>query len=268
MKVRRENRDGKVVLIVTTPGAEGAQATETVVPLEGVDGIYTREQVTESFVPKKDWSRRAQKFADKALEEAVQDDDFKAKALAAWGIKVGEDGTTGTLTADQVKALEASWTREHVTPLQTRATAAETEVSTLRTGLLRRDIMSYARTLGFKEEFTKPVRPGQEPLIVNMLEAYFGYDAEGGAGWLAKDGDGFALSAKPSGDRTYQDVEEFMTTFAAENPGFVDAKAQGRIGAGQPGGPKGPQDKAATVAALEAEGKFGEAAEIKASMLG
>lgn len=251
--------DGKTVMVGTVKVGDTEQ--EVTAPLP--EGVYTSEQVKETFVPKKDWQRRANKFAETQLDAALQDETFKARAMETWGIKPGE-ASQGP-TAEQLKQLQTNWMREHVEPLKAQNQTLAQQVQTLQSKGLHAEILAAANELGFRDYLVKPAGEGQDPMILGMMERYFGHDPDSN-GWYVRDGDGYALASNPTANQTYKGVREYLADFAQNNPAVLDDKRQRgpSVTTGQQGG---KPDINTQIAEAEKAGDFHTANALKAQQL-
>jgi hypothetical protein len=267
-------KDGKPTVVGSVKqtvkvGPEGQQVdTEVDVPVdrevalpEGA-AIFTQDQLRDNFIPKPDFERRAESIAANKLTTALDDETFKATALAKWGIDTSK---TGKLDGEQLQAVEQTWEKEKLQPAQQRAETAEQRAGRLLERSLVGDIMGAAARLGLKDTFvTSPVK-GEAPPIINMVRSYFKADAETDQ-WYAKHGDGFALSAKPEEGRTYKDPNEFLEEFVRANTWLLDDKRQRGAGLQDTSDPSklpiGDQ-----IDAAEAAGNMHEADRLKAVQL-
>lgn len=214
-------------------------------------------------------NRRVAAIAGKAKSEDdfLQDEDFRVKAIEAWGIKPQGEQANQALTGEQLAQAQKDWEKKHLSPVAERATRAETRVQQLLHRDLHAQILATAGELGIKKSLLKTPVEGATPPIVNLLANYFGLDEEAGS-WFTKEGDGFAFSGTPSAQSPYKSVSEFIREWT-ENEGkdFLEDVRQRGPGMGQPGGPKGSKDINVRISEAEAAGNFTLSNQLKAEKL-
>lgn len=264
MKLKREGSKSQLVATVRV----GETEQEVTLDVPSTLTVLTAEELREQFVPKKDMNRRLGSAKSNAIVAALDDEEFKAKALAHWGVDPTKTGGTGEAPdfAQRITQERQQWEAKHLTPAQQRIKELEAEVNTVRQEGLEAAILRAGT--GILQDYLLKAPPGVKggkAPIVNMIGQYFGFDPESRS-WLVRDGDSFAISSAPSPERTYKDVAEFIEEFATANPGLGLDKRQRGPGAQGAGDPT-PKDIVSQIAALDAAGKYEEANVLRAQQL-
>lgn len=263
MKLKFVN--GKLVAVGSIKQGDTTIEVNHEVEAEGVE-VYTPDQRKQLFLPKKDFARRAESLKAKHRAELLQDDEFKTEALDSWGVKPGGENNQGDLT-ERLAAERQKWEQQHLTPLQSELQKTTGRITNLLRGKLHADIVSAAAQVGIKDEFLKPVGPKKVPLIINMLEPFFAHDNESDS-WLVAEGDGFAFASKPSAEKTYKDVFEFVGEWGAENQSFLkETPRQNGPNVSNPNSPQTSQDLKTQIQEAETAGKFDLANQLKTQLL-
>lgn len=219
------------------------------VKIKGPDGVVVEglvEEVTdatnppEGFISEDDMdarfaeqlNRRVKSIEKKAEAKFLGDDDFREKALTAWGINEAELSKAGELNAERIAKLKEEWHKAEVEPLSKEKEAARTKLDRLLANKLDADILSAAREVGIKAEFLRSLTPGATPMLVASLRSQFDYDPEHDD-FFEKDpkrpGE-FAYSSKPTDTAPYRTVAERIRMFAEDknNAEFLERqKAKG-----------------------------------------
>jgi hypothetical protein len=162
MKVRGKGPDGQVIEV----------------ELEGdlPRGLLTEEQFQERF--DRELERRMGRARRAALDEALKDDEFKGKALTAWGINLDQLAKDGELNAEKVKALRGEWERAALEPVQTELKKSQEKLGRLTGRQLEAEILAAATSVGVRKEFLRPPMEGASPLLVTALRDRFQFDPE------------------------------------------------------------------------------------------
>lgn len=204
---------------------------EIAVPKAALTGWVPKAEVDDKYVPKaahNDQMARMRQQLDamkglKNPDELLQDQEFRTKAVATWGLD--PTATSEQLTKQLEKARVELQERE-IKPRDKKLADATGEIGRLRAKDLRGQIIQAAAALKIEDKYLKAPTRGGKPLIVSMLEDTFGFDAEHGE-WFAK-GDKGTFVYSQSGEVPYQGVTEFMTAWAAgEGKDFVRSERQG-----------------------------------------
>ena len=159
-----------------------------------------------------DFARRSSSVTRNALNAALEDEEFKGKALQAWNIDPEKLGKAPAEVQEQIREAvqraEKEFRRTLLQPVETEREQLAASLSKTRRTVLAREIEVAAKEAGAHDYLLKRVA-GSEPAIVGMIESQFGYDDDTG-NWYRKAGDGFAVSTKPTQDRLYQNVAEYL----------------------------------------------------------
>lgn len=194
--------------------------------------------------------QRKEAAALKDPAKLLEDDEFKGKALSAWGI---DPSGKAKLTAEQLQEVRESVTKQQVTPLQEQLAKAKGAIDRLRRKELEGQILEAARGVVRDEFLTRPT-PLARPLIVSMLEEQFGFDEESD-GWAVKkaQGEGYEYAAKPEHGRPWMGPAEFLAGWAIKDPAkpFLRDQRQKIPGAGQP-----PANRGGTTISQQDEAGF------------
>jgi hypothetical protein len=162
-------------------------------------------------------------------DDLLGDDDFKAKALAAW--KVQNPGK-GAPTGAELEQLQRDWTAQHVKPVTDERDALKDRVSRLLSRSLHSSILEAARAAGVKDAYLRlPTGAPADavPPIVSMFGSLFGYDEKTDAHYV-RSGESFAYSGKPTAENPFKGVGEWFTEWSAskDNAEFlVDPRQRG-----------------------------------------
>lgn len=259
-------KDGKYYVVgkVTANGADHEIDTE--VTGEGVS-ILTQDQLKETYVPKASLPKRIDRAKAAARTELLQDDQFKAEALQAWQVTPADNNGGTSDVAERLKAERTKWDNEILKPVQDTIASLTQKVGSLQRSTLHSQILSHAAEVGVAEELLKPIGPKKQPMILNMVEAYFDLDEKTENFFVKGDGDDFEFTKNPQNGSPYMGVGEFMAEWAKNNPTLAPGARQKGPNAGNPDNPGGPVDKRAQIAKLESEGKLVEANALKAELL-
>lgn len=215
---------------------------KTTVPVNGTptEIEIPDEQITAAgFQPtanfEKELSRRALSIAQKQgfrrPEDLLEDETFVQQVLDKKGIKPGatsaDPADTAVAIQEALKKNRGEWENRELNPLRQKNEEYETREQQLLVKDLHRQIIQAAATMGVKKALLKSASRNAVPPIVSMTETSFGFDTDTGEFYVL-DGEGFAFSDKPSKDRPYKDVEEFIEQWASnkENAEFVETTAQ------------------------------------------
>jgi len=189
-----------------------------------------REQVEADYVPKGAHNSqmaqlRKQYEGHAKPEDLLGDEDFRNRAIEAWGIEV-DDGTP-KLTPDRVAELRTDFERKHLKPLQTKFEKVQSRNQQLQTTLLHSRILAAA---GGKVQpyLLKAPAKGEMPPIVNLLAPYFGFDGDSGQ-FAVKDGEGFRTTTQADASSPYMGIEEFVQRWIEDddNPYKVEQRQSG-----------------------------------------
>lgn len=179
---------------------------------------------------------------EKAIEAALEDEEFRSSALKKWGI----DGKPkNTPDPERIAALEQDWTKKHVDPLKEQNESLRSRVDRLLGTRLNGEILAHAKKHGIKEEFLETPEGADEPMIVAVTRRRFGHHDESDAFYVRGDQeDEFAFSTKAQQGRKtpYQTVDEFFESFAADKKNAKWVNPQQQRGPKHRGGPGGGPD--------------------------
>lgn len=217
------------------------------------EGYLSPEEVKAGYMPKAIFQAELGNRVQSIIrgegyvkpDDLYGDEDFKKNALEKWQVNVAPDEAMAAKErAEAIEQARATWTAQHLTPLEKKQAEAAQRIERLLQRDLFAQIERAASEVGVQESLRKSPVDGQAPPIVHMLAQYFGYD-EKTDGWAVKRTDengqpGFVYSAKPTDKRPYADVTEFMQNWAADeaNKQFVvDQRQRGPQMQGD--GPKG-----------------------------
>lgn len=181
------------------------------------EGFISEEQINDNYVPKGHHNAEMAKLRREAKglvspDDVLEDEEFRERALGAWGIDPEGQGDAPRLTEERVQAIREEAVRKRVKPLEEERDNLRTEVEGLRRQQLTSAILTAASGV-VKEGLLKSPTKGAAPPIVNMLAPYFDYDPETGQ-WAVREGDGFRYSGEPSETEPYMGPEEFLASWA------------------------------------------------------
>ena len=195
---------------VTVKGPDGND-----IEVELPDGFGRREDFQAELQEKfdREFARRSKSVTKAALDEALQDAEFRKKAMDAWGVKPhdpAEEAEGRKLTKDQLSQAQRDWEQAHLNPLKTENETLRGKVQQFLDRALNGEILAAAQQAGVHKYLTRAV-DGGEPAIVAMFRSRFGYDEESGSHYVRK-GDRFAVSTKPTDERMYMGADEYFQT--------------------------------------------------------
>lgn len=189
-----------------------------------LDAVPT-SQLESEYIPVKQHNSEFVKLREKMKglvdpEKLLADEEFKTKALGAWKV------TPGTPAEELTRAREQIM-KSDVEPLKQQVGKLMAQVEHARKRDLAYKILQTASTAGVKKRLLTPPEnlPSAPPPIVNMVESYFGYDDEHGD-WFARNGEAFAYAAKPTNERPFKGVEEFMGEYLKGAPDLLEDQRQ------------------------------------------
>lgn len=189
---------------------------EVILPEEAGNYI-TKEFMTAEIAKRIAQAKRGLVDPAEFRESVLGEDDFKAKALAAWGVVPGK----GRVSDEEISKLKATLEKEAVEPLAKKLSEREAELNKLYTRDRDLQILEAARAAGVMEMWLTPPVEGQPAPIINVLAPYFGQSPDHGNGWFLKDKDTFAYAKNPSQAAPFKTVAEFV-------PEFVSAESRSK----------------------------------------
>jgi hypothetical protein len=198
----------------------------------------TTERLQEAF--DRDVGKRLAKTRAKALDEAIEDEEQRAKLLERLAPHLPKsehsgDGRGGRPTKEQVAQLTQEIEAAKVKPLLEQLQQAQATIGQLRTASLEAQLMSAASALKVRPELLKPLFDGGTSPLLAMLSPQFGPDEETN-NWFVKRGERFALSAKdPTRPMGVAEFLEQLKTKPEHAGLFVDERQPG-ADFRQPGG--------------------------------
>lgn len=198
-------------------------------------GYIAEDEVSKNYVSKDfmaaEIKRRLAKKQQAAPDELLESEEFKQKALKAWGVEPeGRKKPDG----EQLEKLYSDWEQKHLKPMREATEKQRQEIERLRTRDLFGQIVTGAAPFVQDQLLQSPV-PNQPPPVVHFLAPYFGYDEEHG-GWFVKDGEGFAYSSQPKAGAPYKTAAEFIAEWAKDkaNANWVKDQRQRGANLGKP----------------------------------
>lgn len=187
------------------------------VPVTALEPII-QKRVEKEYVPVKahnDQMARLRKQVDglkdrRSTDELMQDPEFKAKAIQAWGL---DPNATNAELRSQIERHKLEMTEREIKPRDVKLQKAGDTITKLRQKDLRGQILQAAAGVKVEEKYLRAPAKGAKPLIVSMFEDNFGFDDENGE-WFAKGQNGQAFTFSTTGDVPYQTVAEFFQAWA------------------------------------------------------
>lgn len=210
------------------------------VEVEVPDGAFIPQaEVTQKYVAKPVHDHemaqlRTQLKDVKKPEQLLEDEEFRATAIEKWGLKPGKGGRT---SSEDLEAARKDWDAKVLKPVAEENAALKTKSQRLLRRQLEAELIAAAGAAGVKPQFLKPPTKGARAPIVSLLEGAFGFDEQTDS-WYAKDGDRFAVAAKPVDGAIYKGPAEFVAEWAGDkaNADFVVDQRQRGAGFGGTGG--------------------------------
>lgn len=209
------------------------EGTEIEVELEGylsmaeVEARYIDKSKFDQIV--KDEKAKAKRAT---LTSVLNDTDFKAKALAEWGIDLTKGASGEKLSDQQLATAKQDWEAKALKPLLAQLDGEKASKATLQNKILQKSILAAASAYKVKPELLKTLPGGRQPAITTMLETAFGLHDEDGEFYVRKHGgDGFEASSNP--DRLYANIDDYFAGIAKdkEYAHFFD-RPQQSVGSG------------------------------------
>lgn len=207
-------------------------------------GFISEQEFTSRFSA--ELNRRVDAKVDKLtadfsakFEGLLDDDEFKNKALEAWGIdpKANKAKKTDDDFAQELARKREEWERKELAPVRDQTQALQNENQDLQRRILRGEIVQAAAGV-IKPELLKKGTNGIEAPFITMVEGVFGLDPEHKQFFVRKGEDDWEFSAQPqSGAPPYMSVGEFVKRWADEKDNrwaVLDNRQEGP-GAGTPG---------------------------------
>lgn len=194
-------------------------------------GFIAEDQLDVRF--EKELGRRAESLKKKALETALDDDDFFAKAVEKRGLKLDAlkgGSSDGKLDADKVNGLRSQWEKEVLSPIQQKLDAQLSLTERLKVDKLHGEILAVAGPLLKDTMLTAPVEGGVPP-IVAILAPQMGWAEDVGM-WAVRKGDSFDYNSKATKERPYKGAREIVEEWVKNpaNADFVRTRSQGGPG--------------------------------------
>jgi hypothetical protein len=260
-------KDGKWRIVGKVKVGEAETDVDQEVESDETVRVMTSDQLKEGFIPKSSLDKRIERAKSAVKAELLADEEFKTEALGFWKVTPAVEGSSDKDLAERLKSEKAKWEQDNVVPLQNQVATLTSTVSTLRRNGLHSEILAAAQEAGVHEDLLKPSGPKRQPMIIAMVETNFDLDEKTNKFFVKGDGDDFEFTKNPQAGHAYMDVGEFMGDWAKANPNLAPGRKQTGPNAGDPNTPRGPVDKQAQIAKLEAEGKLNEANQLKAEVL-
>lgn len=196
-------------------------------------GYLSPDEVRAGFVSKEAASQlvedRIGRYAKKAKQELLDDEEFRKEALTTWNIKPGEKGT-GKATPAEIEEALKEMERTKVTPALKLVDELKGKIGTLTRSQLHSQIIAEATAAGVQRQFLKPLPGSKVPAIIGMIDQHFGFD-ETVNDWLVRNADGksFAVSGEAGAAHPYKGVKHFFADFAKDPDfrGFLEAPQKG-----------------------------------------
>lgn len=168
-------------------------------------------------------------------DDLLQDEDFFRTAAERRGIEIDAEGRPAHSEEVDVESLKARWERDKLQPLQEQLEEMESTTQSLRGTTKKMGVLQGASSTGVKSKFL-----GEDTDFLGWHASKFGVEPETGEVAL-KEGEGFALSAKPEEGSRYVTPDEYFQNL--RNDGtyseFFEDKRPGASGLGDANGSGG-----------------------------
>jgi len=212
-------------MTIQVTGKDG-EGNEHTISLEGPPAGTIAESEFEARFNDR-FQKRATSLQQSALADALSDDTFKGKALAAWGID--PDAKPGNVEpdAERIAALEAQWADRHIKPLQEQLDTAKQQNQRLLGTRLTAEILAEAERIGVSKQFREKTEGMGQAMIVASTVDLFEYDPETDAFYVKGQKPGeFEYTTRAAVDRNspYRTIGEHFDLFGENksNSGFLE----------------------------------------------
>jgi hypothetical protein len=217
--------------------AEGQEVELELDPENLPAGLATKEHLQELL--EGELGKRLSRAKKAALEEALKDEDFRTKALEAWGVKAEKGGKGGKPSEEELATLLEDLRKKEVAPLAEKLKATEGKLESLYAERLESEILAASEAVGVLKQFRRPLLEGSKPMIVAALRERFVFDPESGK-WYERGANGEpVMSLKNRGG--YRTVAETLEAWAEDkgNAEYLETRKPKGPGLGNAGGGRG-----------------------------
>ena len=171
MAIKVKTDDGEIE--VTPDQLQFDEGYSLITPDNVPKGYFTQEALNKTI------SERLDRDREKQREKLAQDPDFKKSILSEYNISLDDKGQPKGLKPDfDPEEWKKSKVKELTEPYESKLKEKETQLQSMKQGLVRAEIMKTASNL-FDEKFVKSFTGEDDPFVVKQFADQFDVDDSG-----------------------------------------------------------------------------------------